>query len=658
MTEDPRCASGGIRPARASIIVPTLGNPLLLRCLDSLRRHIGSVVPYEVVVVGNGVPNARLEPIRTLSWPALRLVPSPVNLGFVGGCNRGAAEGSGEYLVFLNDDTEVLPGWLEALVETADGHPQAAAVGSLILFPDGSIQEAGSIVWRDGSTLGVARGASIEASAYNFLRPVDYCSACSLLVRRECWDAVGGLDARYFPAYYEDVDLCFTLAQAGFRILLQPRSRLVHYETGSSSTPRKTFLLLRNRESFALKWADALQTREAAAPTDTRAVARAVERARGTPRLLLIDDRPPQRGCGAGFSVLLDAIEAIHGTGAAVSIAVSDRLDGDLEPLANRGVHVMRERPESALAFLEGLFGRVVISRPHNFARFAALVRRHQPQAVLVYLAEALFYRRMQRQLELVTDAGERERLTEEMLHYRELERAIPLQADHVICVSDEEAAILAAVEGHCPIETIRPVAPGVPPTSGGFAARTGLLFTPGWLAGDASPNTDALRWFVEAVLPRLLEHRSDIRLRVTGSDPPRAALALEGPAVSFVGFVPDLGPLYEAARIVVVPMRVGAGVKVKCLEAMQYGVPIVSTTVGAEGLGLQDTRAVVVTDAPEEFAASLLRLYESPHAWEQQRNHILRVVAQWRALPVRSWRQALTPTHGDRHYEPQFSGA
>lgn len=160
---------------------------------------------------------------------------------FGGGCNRGAAESSGEFLLFLNDDIEVLPGWLEALVETADRHPDAGAVGSLILFPDSTMQEAGAIVWRDGSTLCINRGGQVEVNPYNFLRPVDYCSACSLLVRRQPWAALGGFDARYFPAYYEGVDLCFGLARAGFRILFQPRSRAVHRETASSSTLRRDF---------------------------------------------------------------------------------------------------------------------------------------------------------------------------------------------------------------------------------------------------------------------------------------------------------------------------------------------------------------------------------------------------------------------------------
>jgi O-antigen biosynthesis protein len=647
MADSTGSSAAAPRAPRVSIVIPTLGSPLLPRCLESLRRNIGPAIPHEIVVVANGPAAERSAGVTDLASPLIRLVRSAANLGFGGGCNLGGAGSAAEYLVFLNDDIEVVPGWLEALVETADRHSDVGAVGSLILFPDGTIQESGSIAWRDGSTQCISRGASLEANAYNFVRPVHYASACSLLVRRAPWDALGGFDPAYFPAYYEDVDLCFGLARAGFRTLVQPRSQAIHRENASSSTPRRDYLVLRNRETFRRKWARELAACEPAAPTDPRSVARAVEKARGTRHLLLIDDRPPQRASGSGFSVLLDAIEALEGAGYAITVAVSDRIDGDQTRLADLGVHVARQSPDAVLADMEGLFERVLISRPNNFEWYASLVRRHQPRATLVYLVEALYYRRMQRQLDFA-DPAELEARSAEMLESRRRERAIVLEADEVVCVSDEEAAILAAISGHCPIEVIRPVTRGVVPTEAPFSERTDLLFTPGWLAGDASPNVDALAWFVSEVLPRVHEVRPEIRLRVTGANPPPAARALAGPSVELVGFTPDLRTAYEAARVVTVPMRYGAGVKVKCIEALQYGVPVVATTVGAEGLGLYDSRAIVVSDDPQAFAASILRLYEEPDAWDTQRRHILCVSERWREQPERTWRDVLAAPPGE----------
>jgi O-antigen biosynthesis protein len=641
---------------RVSIVIATLGNDRLERCLESIRADVGTRLASEIVVVANApLRPERLARLTAHPLPPVRVISTGVNLGFGAASNLGARSSRGEYLIFVNDDVEVLPGWLDALVQTADSHPHAGAVGSLMLFPDGTIQDAGAIVWSDGSTLGVDRGTTPGSSRYNFLRPVDYCSACSLLVRRHLWDAVGGFDDRYFPGYYEDVDLCFSLARLGYTTLFQPRSRAVHHESCSSTSVRKEFLVLRHRELFKHKWAAELAHSDAPAPCDPRAIARAVDRRgrRRASRLLLIDDRPPQRASGSGFSVLLDAIDEIGGDGYAISVAVSDRLDGDLDRLGDMGVHVSRQAPDAVLQDRTHLYDAVVISRPHNFARYASAVRTWQPQARLIYLAESLFYRRICRELELVSDPAQQARRWREMLDMREVERAIARRADRIVCVSAEERDVLQAVEGSCPIDVIRPVARGIAPTDTSFSERSDLLFTPAWLAGDASPNVDALRWFAAAVLPRLTEAQPAIRLRVTGADPPPAARAVAHPAVDFVGFVPNLADAYAAARVVVVPMRFGAGIKIKYLETLQHAVPVVATSVGAEGLAMADKRGVIVADDPETFAGHVLRLYGDEQAWNAQRRQICRVLHRWQTDPGRTWRQTLAASILENRDDP-----
>ena len=144
----------------------------------------------------------------------------------------------------------------------------------------------------------------------------------------------------------------------------------------------------------------------------------------------------------------------------------------------------------------------------------------------------------------------------------------------------------------------IRPVARGVVPTTTSFSERSDLLFTPAWLAGDTRvSNVDALRWFAADVLPLLLETEPDLRLRVTGADPPPAARAVSHPAVEFVGFVPNLGYVYAAARVVVVPMRFAAESECSGTGSTVYAVPVVATSVGAEGLAIADSRGVIVAN-------------------------------------------------------------
>ena len=634
-----------------SIVIPTMGRDWgrLDGCLDAVLRNTGHEVPYKVLVVANGAGFDFVSALRERTRGVCILAPS-TNLGFAGGCNVAARSARGQFIVFLNDDTEAQPGWLAALVETADAYPEAGAIGSAILFPDRTVQEIGSVVWSDGSTIGIARGRMFEGIEYDFVRRVDYCSACSLLVRRSSWETVGGFDERYFPAYYEDVDLCFSIRSLGQTVLCQPRSRVLHHESQSTESDYRRFLMLRNRRIFVGKWTEELRRREAPAPRIDRAISRAVFRARGAPRrLLIVDDRPPHRQLGSGYGVLMDAIESLPRWSWAISVAPTDCAEGDVARLCDLGVQVLRGDPGEILSRPNLLTDVVLVSRPHNFERVMPLVRERHPYAAHVYLAEALFYRRMERQAALAKSAEDRRTLKAEAAHMRELERSIPLAVDHVVCVSYEEAEILAEVAGHCPIDVIPPFMNHVTPTTEDFASRHGLLFVPGWLGGDTTPNVDAIQWFVAEVLPRVREAIPWIRLRVTGGNPPEAVRCLAGPNVQLLGRVPELAPVYASARVVVVPTRFGSGVKVKCLEALQYGVPVVATRVGAEGMHLEGAGVVDVADDPAEFARNVVELHERQELWEGRRALILEWLGTSRVGEEATWEPVLLRAQSNR---------
>ncbi len=228
----------------------------LTRCLRSLTA-MPAAPAHEVVVVGNGTPESLLQGLP--SPERLVVVSSRVNLGFGGGCNWGARFSRGRHLVFLNDDTEVEPGWLGALVAVAESDPRVGGVGSRLLDLDGTLQEAGSILWSDGGTHHVGRGLPPGSTAYDRVRDVDYCSACGLLVTRAAWEAVGGFDERYFPAYHEDVDLCLSVHAAGYRIVYVPEARLRHRRGGSLPEEVRGLVGARSGRRFIAKWGDLLR---------------------------------------------------------------------------------------------------------------------------------------------------------------------------------------------------------------------------------------------------------------------------------------------------------------------------------------------------------------------------------------------------------------
>ncbi len=619
---------------RVSVIVLSMHSPwLLAECLTSVGAHAGAQVPYEVIVVCNGAtPDLVLFAQRKLR--GVRVVVSSVNLGFGGGNTYAATLACGELLLLLNDDVTAEPGWLDALVTAADEHPEAAAVGSRILFPDGSLQEAGSVLWADGSTAPVGRGLPMDTDAYSYRRHVDYVSACSLLVRKAVFDEVGGFDPRYYPAYYEDVDFCLELGQRGHRVLYEPASKIRHHESMSTQSRFKEFLFKRNGAAFRDKWAAVIAEQEPADPTNPAAVDRAVHRGRGNPpRLLIVDDMLPDPGLGAGFGRMHDLIEELDFARWAVCFHPTNHRNADPAALGRFGAELVRGEVEEMVEHLASPAVRydvIVISRPHNWGYFAETIRASQPEAVLVYDAEALFHVRLERQAAMASGRAATQ-LRREADEYRALEERITRLSDRVVSISPDEAAWFSSVAGHAPVSVVEPLTPGITPTPSGPGRRRDLVYVAGWLArDDDSPNADGLRWFAEQVLPHLAAALPWVRLRVTGANPPASVRRLAGPNLEFVGFVQDLAALYDSARVVISPIRYGAGVKIKTVEALQYAVPTVTTSHGAEGIVTAGTTPLAIADDPAGFVAHLHRLLTDDAAWRSQRAQIESVLQTW----------------------------
>lgn len=373
------------REPRVSIVILAYRNaPRLRRCLASIQAHPGSA-PLETVVVANG---ASPDVVAALSrTDGIRTIHSDVNLGFAGGCNLGARHSRGELLVMLNDDVEVQPGWLDALVATADARPDASAVGSRMTFTDGTLHEAGQIVWRDGSTTAVGRGLPGDTHRYRYLRQVDYCSAASLLVRRSAWLDAGGMDPGYHPGYCEDVDLCFAIQEQGARILYEPRSLVCHHEGSSFDSLWRDFLMKRNRSRLVAKWGKRLAQHEPD-PGRPGAFERALHLARGFPRrVLAVTDCLPSPGSleQTWLDALVSDLDLVrHAVVVATTTAATAAQAAPFEAL---GVEIVEEPPGDHVARPEVLYDAVVLGPA--FTALEEAVRRQQPHAA-VLRAEAV----------------------------------------------------------------------------------------------------------------------------------------------------------------------------------------------------------------------------------------------------------------------------
>jgi GT2 family glycosyltransferase len=246
---------------KASVIVLSWnGMEYLEDCLDALLAQ--EYADFEVIVVDNGSTDGSADFVAE-RYPQVRLIRNERNLGFAAGNNIGMRAATGDVLVLLNQDTEVHPGWLAALVETASD-PHIGLVGCKLLYPDGTIQHAGGrILDARGSARHIGLGEA-DAGQYDAVRDVDFVTGAALALTRATLTRIGPLDEGFTPAYYEDTDWCYRARAAGLRVVYYPQAVVTHYESVSSETESYThqanFHAGRLRFLFKHQSLEALQT--------------------------------------------------------------------------------------------------------------------------------------------------------------------------------------------------------------------------------------------------------------------------------------------------------------------------------------------------------------------------------------------------------------
>lgn len=587
-------------------------------CLQSLAAEHD--VEFETLIVDNASSDRTSALLDRVEGATL--IRNADNEGFLLAVNRAAQAARGDYLLLLNNDAVLLPGSLRAAVDRLDHTPDAGAVGGPILLWDGRLQEAGSIIWNDGSCLGYGRGDDPEAPAYGFVRDVDYCSGAFLMVRRDVFEALGGLDTDYVPAYYEETDLCVRLWERGQRVVYDPAVRIRHFEFASAGkrSDKAIELQTRNRAKFLAKHPDFLGRQPA--PSAGAILAARQRLAPGEQRILFIDDRVPRRDLGSGFPRARDFLLALVDQGHFVTHyplqfpheSARDGLPETVEIMHGRGIDgfedFFRER--------QGYYDTIVVSRPHNMVAFNRIATEHREwlgSASIVYDAEALFSLRDIARAEL-----EGKRLSpakcEQMI---EDELRISRTADRVVAVSEAEA-VQYRNHGHTRVHVlghVHSVHRDVP----GFDARNGYLFV-GAVHNAESPNGDSLVWFLREIWPLLRAQGAD-RLDVVGlcesDEVQRLAAASQG--VTLHGRVAAVEPFYDRSRVFIVPTRFAAGIPHKAHEAAAHGVPMVVTSLIARQLGWHDGAETEVADRADDFAARCHALHEDSQRWQARQS-------------------------------------
>ena len=602
---------------------------LTMMAMASLRANYRGAI--ELILVDSGSYDETRHIDRSIL--GAKLIRFAYNAGFVEACNTALAHVTAPALLYLNNDLLLGMDACALALARLSSAPDIGAVGAKFIRTNGQLQEAGSIIWRDGTTYGYLRDADPSLPEANFVREVDYCSGAFLMLRTELVRSLHGFDDDFRPAYYEEADLCVRLRKAGWRILYDPAVVIQHFEYGSADAAASTRLMLRNHKIFVAKHLDYLRyqhpprVRNAVHARSPRVAASANQAL----RILFIEDRIPLRNLGAGYVRSNDIIAAMAGLGHLVSVFPIYKATASVIEIYRdmpENAEVLHDRGMAAFAgFIEersGYYDIVWIGRTHNLERLLGVLgdnSRALPAHGFVLDTEAIAAPRTIEQNRVLGRPN-----TESLETALKRELACAYFCQKIVAVSDADAE-LVRIGGHTNVSVLGHMQQPVP-TPSGWGARHNLLFL-GAIHDAGAPNHDSLEWFVGQVLP-LLDHRLPPEVRFTVAGFVRRGVDLSAlgrhPRVDLAGPIEDLAALYDSHRVFVAPTRFAGGIPFKVHEAAAHGLPVVATDLLCRQVGWTDGVEIMAggTDDPARFADAVLSLYDDPSRWQAIRDAAL----------------------------------
>lgn len=371
--------------------------------------------------------------------------------------------------------------------------------------------------------------------------------------------------------------------------------------------PALGFWLKFKREQFLTKWRKV--RRRDHFEHDTFPQASAVDNGHGL-HVIVFDDLIPAPDRDSGSARMFLILKSLVKLGQPVFISLSKLRRPEYERMLNQAGVETVPWIDYKRVLKQRRFQVALFSRPEVAGALLSSIKRIAPRIKTIFDTVDIVFLRLERECEMIGD----EQVAQRARRYKKLETRLARSCDQVWCVTPEDQAALAQQAPSARFEIIPNIHP-LQDRGKNFAARQGLVFIGNFLH---RPNEDAVHYFMQEIYPLVQEALPGVKLFIVGSYAPPAIAAYGSEDVIVTGYVPDVDPIFHSCRVFIAPLRFGAGMKGKIGQALSYGLPVVTTAVGAEGMGLENGSEALIADGAREFAEALISVYKDAVLWQR----------------------------------------
>ena len=592
-----------------SIIIPVFNNANeTYKCLRSIEFYCNKLT-YEVILVDD---NSTDDTFKLFNGLNLKYIRNKKNMGFIENCNNASIIANGEFLYFLNNDAFLInENSIFSLIEIFNKFKSVGVVGSKLIYPNLLLQEAGGIIWNDGSAWNYGNGKNISTCSASYIREVDYVSGASFMVKKSLFIKLGKFDSLYKPMYCEDSDFCLKVRKNKLKVFFQPNSLVCHNEGSTSGNDLnsgfKKYQTINNLE-FKKRWNQFLKNNDKNGLNVYKNFDRTISK-----KILIIDYMIPTPDRDAGSVTMYNNIIIFLNAGYHVTF-ISDAFYSNNEllnyykNLENLGVFCLY--PPEFYSVNEALFkisinkyDSILISRPLIYNKYIDLLKSLFKNTFILYeCADLHFLRELRAKFYNPS-------FNKIKTEFKGSSEEIILNDGRIskfIVRSTYEENLLKKLLPRNNKVTYLKIPFDFKHTKIEIKKRYDLVFIGGF---KHAPNIDAIKYFIHDILPFIQKVYSKIQLHVIGQEPPKDLLSLAKNNIFFHGFVENINPILSRTLISIAPLRFGAGVKGKIIQASQYGIPTVTSSIGIEGTGLTVNKNILIGDDPETFAKQVVHL-------------------------------------------------